>query len=102
MIETDVAPILGLGNDWPDTLYIVQDPRSGKYGCYRYQDIHGLAAFSSEALSAQFARDFDLPGMTTHEVSFDEAREVAKSRPMPVVALMLCDVPHEPLIHFIR
>lgn len=102
MNDTLIAPILGLDSDWPDTLYIVKDPRSGKYGCYRYHDVHGLAAFSDEALANQFAQDFQLPGMLSLEVSFDEAREVAKSRPMPVVALMLCDHPLDPLIHFVR
>jgi hypothetical protein len=40
--------------------------------------------------------------MCTRELTFDEAREVAKDRPMPVVALMLLDVMTDPRIHYVR
>jgi hypothetical protein len=40
--------------------------------------------------------------MTTNQVTFDEAREVAKDRPLPVVSLMLLDTINNPKIHFVR
>ncbi len=43
-----------------------------------------------------------MPGMLAEEVSFDEAREVAKDRPMPIVSLMLLDNMEDPQIHFVR
>jgi hypothetical protein len=61
-----------------------------------------LACFSSENGAIRFAEWIDLSGMCTQEVSFDEAREVAKGRPMPVVALMLLDRMEEPQIHYVR
>ena len=36
------------------------------------------------------------------ELTFDEARDVAKDRPMPVTAVMLLDNMSDPKIHFIR
>jgi hypothetical protein len=95
-------PLLGLGETFPDSLYILYHPRSGKYGCYCHQGIHGLACFSTEAGAFRFGEWIDLSGMQSLEISFDEAREIAKDRPMPVVALMLLDKLQEPLIHFVR
>ena len=40
--------------------------------------------------------------MQVVEVSFDEAREIAKERPMPVVSLMLLDDLNDPQIHYVR
>lgn len=40
--------------------------------------------------------------MTVVELTFDEAREVAKARPFPVVALMLLDRMDQPKIHYVR
>jgi hypothetical protein len=50
----------------------------------------------------RFAEWIDLSGMSVVQLTFDEAREVAKMRPLPVVALMLLDKMEEPKIHFVR
>jgi hypothetical protein len=40
--------------------------------------------------------------MTIRHVTFDQAREIAKDRPAPVVCLMLLDNPAEPTLHFVH
>ena len=52
--------------------------------------------------AVRFAEWIDLVGMTIDQVSFDEAREIAKGRPLPIVAMMLLDDMEEPEIHYVR
>ncbi len=102
MTQTLELPILGLGGDWPDRLYILKHTPTGKYGCYHHDGVHGLASFSTQEGAQNFAMMIPLSSMECQEVSFDEAREVAKSRPSPVAALMLLDDMDRPQIHYVR
>jgi hypothetical protein len=102
MTDILIAPLLGLDETFPDTLVILHHPSSGKYACYCHDGIHGLASFSTEVHAHMFAQEINFSGMALLEVSFDEAREIAKGRPMPIVSLMLLDKPHDPTIHFVR
>ena len=102
MVQTLEVTLLGLDEAFPETLYVLHHPASGRYGCFCFQGIHGLACFSNQTGALRFSEFIDLSGMTTQEVSFDEAREVAKSRPLPVVALMLLEKMEEPKIHYVR
>lgn len=95
-------PILGMDEEFPEELYVLHHPPSKKYACCNHQGIHGLACFSFEGAAIKFAEMIDLTGMVLNQVTFDEAREVAKARPMPVVALMLLDKMNEPIIHYVR
>ena len=102
MIQSLQLPVLGLDLEFPDRLFVLQHPPTDRYGCFQHQQIHGLACFSSEAGAIEFSRQIDLTGMVTQELTFDEAREVAKARPMPVVSIMLLDSMDDPYIHFVR
>ncbi|HRI44979.1 MAG TPA: hypothetical protein PLL78_12115 [Fimbriimonadaceae bacterium] len=102
MTQTLDMPLLGITDTFPDTLYLLSHPASGKYGCYCHEGVHGLACFSTEAGAFRFAEFIDLSGMATLEVSFDRAREIAKERPLPVVSLILLDKLEEPVIHYVR
>jgi hypothetical protein len=102
MSHTLACPFLELTDTLPETLFVLRHPPSGKYGCYCHEGVHGLACFSSEGGAFRFAEWIDLSGMCCDEVSFDEAREIAKQRPMPIVSLMLLDNVTEPVIHFVR
>ena len=102
MVETLQQPLLGLGEEFPSTVYVSFHPPTGRYGCYCHQGVHGLACFSNEIGAQRFTEWIELGGMTVLELSFDEAREVAKDRPLPVVALMMLDRMDEPKIHFVR
>lgn len=95
-------PILGLDDTFPDVLFVLHHASSGKYGCFFHEGVHGLACFSTEAGAIRFSEWIDLTGMTTIELSFEEARDVAKDRPMPVTALMLLDDLQSPKIHYVR
>jgi len=95
-------PVIGLDETFPETLYVLHHPSSDRYGCFCHEGVHGLAVFSNEAGAFRFAEWIDLSGMTTREVTFEEAREVAKKRPLPVVSLMLLDTLTNPVIHYVR
>lgn len=101
-MRTLSQPLLGLDQEIPDRLFVLYHPSSDKYGCFCHNGIHGLATFSAEYAAIRFGEWIDLSGMVTRELSFDEAREVAKARPMPVVSLMLLDQLDQPVIHYIR
>lgn len=102
MNHTLEQPLLGLEETFPDHVWLLAHPSSGRYGCFCHNGVHGLACFSSEAAAIRFGEWIDLPGMTTQEATFDEAREIAKSRPLPVVSLMLLDRLDDPVVHFVR
>jgi hypothetical protein len=95
-------PLIGLDETFPERLFVLHHPSSDRYGCFCHEGVHGLAAFSDEAGAFRFAEWIDLSGMATRELSFDEAREVAKKRPLPVVSLMLLDKLTSPVIHYVR
>ncbi len=102
LTETISSPLVDLDESMPQNVVLLHHPTTGKYGCYRYNGIHGLACFTSENAAIRFAEWIDLVGMTCDEVSFDEARQVAKGRPLPVCCLMLLDKLDEPVIHYVR
>jgi len=102
MSQTLSLPLLGLDDTFPDKLFVLHHPSSDRYGCFCHQGVHGLACFTREGDAFRFAEWIDLSGMMTRELSFDEAREVAKQRPMPVVSLMLLDQIEQPQIHYVR
>ncbi len=95
-------PLLGMEETFPEDLFVLHHPATDRYGCFCHEGVHGLACFTQEAAAFRFAEWIDLSGMVTREVTFDEARDVAKARPMPVVSLMLLDRLYDPQIHFVR
>jgi hypothetical protein len=96
-------PLLGLENEFPDKVHVLFHPASKRYGCYCHDGVHGLACFSNESGAFRFAEHIDhLTGMAVLEVDFEEAREIAKNRPMPIISLMLLDNLSQPQIHFVR
>lgn len=96
------VPILGLDSTFPDHLFLLFQSSSGRYGCCCHGGIHGLACFSTSEKAFVFASRHGLSGMSSASATFDEAREIAKGRPLPVIALMLLDDPESPEIHYIR
>lgn len=100
--QTQASPGTELIDSFPDSLWLLRHPASGKYGCYCFQGMHGLACFSTEAGAFRFAEWIDLSGMVSQEATFDEAREVARSRPAPLVCLLLLDSLNNPQIHYVR
>lgn len=91
-----------LVDSFPETVWLLHHPGSGKYGCYCFKQVHGVACFSTEAGAFRFAEHIDLGGMVGVQMSFDEARDIAKSRPLPIVSLMLLDSLVNPKIHYVK
>ena len=98
----DLAPVLGLDNEFPDVVFVLHHPSTNRYGCFCYEGTHGLACFTDESGAVRFGEFIELTGLVTVSLSFDEAREVAKDRPLPVTAVMLLDNMAHPVIHYIR
>mgnify|MGYP001572895495 CR=1 FL=1 len=96
------CPVLGLDTNFPNTLYVIKHEPTGKFGCYSHEGVHGLACFSSQSGALEFGDFIQLPGMLSLEVSFDEARQIAQDRPLPIVSIMLLDDLDSPQIHFVR
>lgn len=96
------CPVLGLDVDFPSRVFVIKHPPSGRYGCYCFDGIHGLACFSSGEAAMKFSGWLDLSGMEAEDVSFDQAREIAKARPALIVSLMLLDDMEDPEIHYVR
>ncbi len=94
-------PILGLDNEFPDTLYVLKNTGSELYGCYCHKGIHGLACFSTKESAIRFSEWIDMQ-LEPVQVSFDEARDIAKSRPDPICCIMLCDDWNNPRIHYVK
>lgn len=100
--SVQLEPVLGLGDEWPETLYIVCDMDSDRCGCYCFNGIHGLAVFSDSNRADDFISLSGMKAVCIRRVSFDHARDVAKKRPLPVVAMMLCDDLENPIVHYVR
>jgi hypothetical protein len=94
--------LCGLDETFPEAMYVLHHPSTDRYGCFCHEGIHGLACFSEEQGAFRFAELIELSGMTTKEITFDEAREIAKARPLPVVSVMLLDSIFNPQIHYVR
>lgn len=101
-MQTELLPVFGLDQEFPEELFVLHHTSTRRYGCYCHQNVHGLACFSSQEGAARFGQFIELAGLQIVELSFDEAREVAKDRPMPVTSLMLLDNMSDPMIHFVR
>lgn len=102
MNQTIACPVIGLDSGFPDRMFVVKHPPTGRYGCYCFDGIHGLACFSTEMGAFRFSEWIDLTEMSAEEVVFDEAREIAKGRPAQIVALLLLDDMSNPEVHYVR
>ena len=94
--------LLDLGGDFPNEVHVVRHDASGRYGCFCHEGVHGLASFTRIEDAREFSTWIKLDGLSIITLAFDEARDVAKARPMPVVSLMLLDDFNRPLIHYVR
>lgn len=100
-LERNLLDELG---SWPEKLLILRTD-TGLYANYCFEGVHGMMSFESQNMAKLWANGFAASlklRIDIIEVSFDEARRLAKERPMPVVALFLADDIENPLIHFVR
>ena len=99
----DIEDILGIGNDFPHEVYVGRTP-SNSYLIYCYGGMHGLACFSKPQNLTKFVDKFcPLIYCKPELVTFDDARDIAKSRPVEnLVCLLLLDDINDPKIHYIK
>lgn len=90
-----------LKGDFPDDLLLLKHPSKDKWACNTHEGITGVAAFTNESSAIYFRGFVDVP-VEIVEASFEEAREIAKGRPMPVVSVMLLDNMDDPKIHYVK
>lgn len=100
------CPVLGLGDEWPDSVVLLAEVGGARHVCYyvEREDTHGVMCFRSVGAAQMQAAAFapGHPAFAPVEMSFDDAREVAKAKGNPVRALILYDPPAEPVVHYVR
>lgn len=95
-------PDLDIGGDFPDNVWIATDGR--RHAIYAYglagRQFHGVACTETESAISRFALLLGVLGVRPERVTFDEAREIAKRKGLPVAGLILIDV-DPPVIHYV-
>lgn len=100
----EMSPI---GLTWPDEVWVVSYPERNSYLELDIQrGLTGLPCFSSYRIVGAFLEALRVKpkiakGCNAIQVTFDEAREIAKASDN-VAAVALMDNPEEPLLHFVR
>ncbi len=108
IIETNISPEIApfLDSKFPDECVYFQGTFNPKVGCYSHKGIEGMALFEDFGAGRLFVNMLPLTQRfgSLKKVTFDEAREIAKSRPLPVVALHLMDAngTHVVDTHFVK
>lgn len=116
--EFEVAKNLLAECEYPETLFLVRERIRDKFMCQRISETEQWAVTAHESESAVLeyvsrtrsngVRDgvsgqvFAEVNLEILQLSFDEAREVALGRPLPVVALAIQRDAGEQLLHFVR
>lgn len=62
---------------FPSKVFVLSFP-NGTYGgyCFKRDNVHGIACFSTEGAAIRFSEHISLTGSTPVEMTFDEAVEV--------------------------
>jgi len=94
-------PILGLDNSFPENLWLLE--LGGKHFCHTFEELNGVSCFENikNALEIKTLLATQFPGIFVSNYTFDEAREIAKSKPN-IQCLFLLDNPDNIKIHYIR
>ncbi len=99
MAQLFESPLIAslLESDFPDELWLITlDRNANKHLCLRaenvpgYDVVHGVACAKSQEDAQKIAAYYHFPGDTVC-LSFEEARELAKTKPDPIAGLLLED-----------
>lgn len=100
------CPFPELTLDFPAKVWMVEEVATGKwFGRVYNGEGHLFCSSGPEGVMlmlSEYASRFHPGEMALREMSFDEARAVALSRPSIVVALRLVDDPAQPVVHYVR
>jgi hypothetical protein len=100
--DIDETPLFFDHDQFPENVFVIEIPSTKQFVCWHFQEINGLVVFSDKANAIAFANDSKLKKTKVYQVTFDEARDIAITRPPAIIAVMLCDDPCNPQIHYIR
>jgi len=101
MIQTLDCTDLFLGIDFPEKLWLLE--LGNLHMCYIHDDVNGLSCFENKEIAEDY-REYkknDFPGLKLIQKTFDEARDIAKSKPK-VQCLFLQDDIDNIKIHYVR
>lgn len=101
LIPTEHLSTLFSDSGFPETLYCFVDDKGLEHGLADTDCGGWLAVFASKDEAEQYGKPFIDMGLTKHQVSFDEAREVASNKFPPLQGLLLLR-DGDPLLHYIR
>jgi hypothetical protein len=96
-----VDAILGDLNQFPDSVFVAAF--DARHACFYDCGVHGLAVFETQGEAKAFGDTVE-PNVRVDQVTFDEAREIAKSKPQ-LVAVFLMDLRSGPTVrarHYVR
>ena len=103
MNSTLIKPILlGLDDEFSDEVYLLFYEPNGKYVAYYTNGVHGIACFNYEDKAQYFSEYLGTEGLKIQSMSFDEARDLAKSKNQQITALILLDDINNPKIHYVK
>ena len=92
-----------LSDSFPENLFILTS--GALHVCYQAvfdkEKVQGLACFSTEASAQRFSSEWYEGKTNTISVTFEEAIEIAKTKPA-VNCLLLCDNAKDPKMYFFR
>ena len=101
MIQTIEETFLSLDIDFPEKIWLLE--LGSKHMCYLHDGVNGLSCFENKE-SAEFyqkEKKNDFPGLKISQYTFDEARDIAKSKPQ-IQCLFLQDDINNIRIHYVR
>lgn len=105
-ISTVMCPFPELNFEFPAYGFVIQDSRDKKFSCAIVDSVQGISYFSDPdyALAWALVNHPSIPeeNIDIIKVTFDQAREIAKQRPVLIVALILLDNHQKPEIHYVR
>lgn len=81
-------PILGIEDDLPERVHVLCHP-DGRHACYCSKGVHCLLGFLTQLEAVKLASDpeIGLGTLTVCSMEIDKALDLAKSKPVPCVAL---------------
>jgi hypothetical protein len=103
---TDTSTDTWVPDGFPETVYALAFP-GGLHGILAVRDAHhgqvdALAVFSTPGRATLFCDRLGASGGHPQEMTFDEARELAKSKPPQVVALAMADDWDAPVVLYVK
>lgn len=99
MKTTTIEPNIITQDDFLDNLIGDQPPPKifvldykGKYSCYCYQGIYGLACFETENGAKRFTEHISATGGIITELTFEEACYIASHRPKLTMIFLMDNI----------